>query len=234
MTYIILIAGKGTRLHPLTLTTPKTLYKLDKNTTVLQRMVAMIRKHDSEARIVLVTGFMHETIEKKISNVIFVNNPFYEITNSIASLWFARQYMDDNNVTIINGDVVMEEELIQKELCRIVDKPTIMLDSSIKTEGDYNVQVNNGKVLVMSKDLEDYFGEYAGVTKLDKKSGKELHDEICKMVENGMYDQWYENALVQMIFNKDFNLNYIDIRDYSWVEVDHVNDLLLAKKIHIG
>jgi CTP:phosphocholine cytidylyltransferase-like protein len=76
MTYIILVAGKGSRLHPLTLKTPKTLYKLDKNTTVLQRMVSMIRKHDPDAHIIAVTGFMHETIEKEIHNVTFVHNPF--------------------------------------------------------------------------------------------------------------------------------------------------------------
>ena len=54
------------------------------------------------------------------------------------------------------------------------------------------------------------------------------------MVETGMYDQWYENALVQMIFNEDFQLYYEDIRDYKWTEVDCVSDMLLAKQIHMG
>lgn len=234
MTYIILVAGKGSRLHPLTLQTPKTLYKLDKNTTVLQRMVSLIRKHDPEAAIVAVTGFMHETIEHEIRDVTFVHNPFYEATNSIASLWFARSYLDDENVTIINGDIVMEEELIRNELCRVVEKPVILLDSSIKRSGDYNAQVNNGKVLVMSKQLEEYFGEYAGVTKLDRKSAAELGAEISKMVESGLYTQWYEDALVQMIFNEDFELGYIDIWNYSWTEVDCVSDMLRAKRIHLG
>jgi choline kinase len=234
MTYIILVAGKGSRLHPLTLKMPKTLYKLDKSTTVLQRMVSLIRKHDHDAKIVAVTGFLHEEIEKEVSGATFVHNPFYEVTNSIASLWFARSYLKDENVTIINGDIVMEEDLIRDELCRVVDRPLILLDSSIKIAGDYNAQVNNGKVLVMSKQLESYFGEYAGVTKLDRRSAAELDDEICKMVEGGLYCQWYEDALVQMIFNEDFELGYVDIRSYTWTEVDCVSDMLLAKKIHLG
>ena len=85
----------------------------------------------------------------------------------------------------------------------------------------------------MSKDLDHYYGEYAGVTKLDKESALELYQRICIMVETGMYDQWYENALVQMIFNEDFQLYYEDIRDYKWTEVDCVSDMLLAKQIHM-
>ena len=53
------------------------------------------------------------------------------------------------------------------------------------------------------------------------------------MVEEGYYDQWYENALVQMIFKNDFQLYYKDICDYDWTEVDCVSDLIHAKTIHM-
>ena len=48
MTYIILSAGKGVKLQPLTLNHPKSLYKLDDKTTILQRLVRKIRKYDAE------------------------------------------------------------------------------------------------------------------------------------------------------------------------------------------
>jgi len=233
MTYILLVAGKGSRLHPLTLNTPKSLYKLDKNDTVLQRMISLIKKVDENAEIIVVTGFLAIQIKENINGVTFINNPFYSVTNSIASLWFARKYLLRDNVTIINGDIVMEEALIKNEVCNPTEIPYILLDSSVKHNGDYNVQINQDKVLVMSKDLDSYYGEYAGVTKLDINSAKLLYDEINKMVMNEMYDQWYENALVQMIFNYDFQLFYRDISMYQWTEIDCVEDLLLAKKIHM-
>ena len=93
MKYIFLVAGKGTRLHPLTLKHPKSMYKLDGNVTILQRMVELIRKYDNEADIVIVTGHMHKKIEEQIYGVTFVYNPFYEFTNSIASLWFAQKHL---------------------------------------------------------------------------------------------------------------------------------------------
>lgn len=233
MRYIFLVAGKGSRLYPLTLQYPKSLYKLDKDTTILTRMINLIRRNDKNADIVVVIGFQSQTIQSELQDVTFVHNPFYEVTNSIASLWFAKEYLFAENVVIINGDIVMEEKLVGDIICKPTEVPKVCIDSGIKSDGDYNVQVNGSKVLVMSKDLDEYYGEYAGVTKLDGTSSKKLYQCICDMVEKGMYDQWYENALVQMIFNEDFQLYYDDIRDYKWTEVDCVGDMLLAKQIHM-
>ena len=235
MTYIFLVAGKGSRLHPLTMETPKSLYKLDKDTTILQRIIRLIKESDTEAQFVVVGGFLFDNIQRElsdISNIKYVLNPFFEVTNSIASLWFAKEYLR-GEVVIINGDIVMERRLISEVVCRLTEKPAVLLDSSVKNNGDYNVQVLADKVLVMSKNLDEYFGEYAGVTKLDRESVQLLQVKIEQMVSRGMYDQWYENALVQMIFDEDFQLFYEDISEYKWTEVDNVSDMLLAKQIHM-
>lgn len=233
MKYIFLVAGKGSRLQPLTLNHPKSMFHLDSQTTLIQRMIGLIRKYDSKADIVVVTGHMHRSIENAIEGVTIVYNPFYAVTNSIASLWFAREHLDSDNLVLIDGDIVMSDELIRDIVCVPTSTPTVLLDSSIKTDGDYNVQVANDKVLVMSKNLDSYSGEYAGLTKLDNVSAKLLKEEIENMVEEGYYDQWYENALVQMIFKNDFQLYYKDICDYDWTEVDCVSDLIHAKTIHM-
>lgn len=233
MKYIFLVAGKGSRLQPLTLQHPKSMFKLDEETTLIQRMVGLIKKLDASADIVVVTGHMHRSIEAALQGVTFVYNPFYEVTNSIASLWFAKEHLDAENVVIIDGDIVMSEELMADIVCKPVDKPIALVDGSIKTDGDYNVEVAGDRVLVMSKDLDSYYGEYAGITKLDQKSALLMREEMCAMIEEGYYDQWYENALVQLIFKKDFQLYFRDICDYDWTEVDCVSDLLHAKNIHM-
>ena len=233
MKYIFLVAGEGTRLQPLTLKHPKSMYRLDENTTVLQRMVTLIKKYDDNADIVIVTGHMHRAIEEQVTGATFIYNPFYEVTKSIASLWFAKQHMDAENIVLIDGDIVVSEKLVEDVICKPVDCATVLVDSSIKSDGDYNIEVSGDQVLVMSKDLKSYYGEYAGVTLLDRKSSLLMRDEMDSMIEEGFYDQWYENALVQMIFKQDFRLYYNDISNYEWTEVDSVNDLLFAKQIHI-
>ncbi len=232
MKYIFMVAGKGTRLNPLTLKHPKSMFKLDSKTTLLQRMVSLIKKIDVDSDIVVVTGHMHKSIEKSLNDVTFVYNPFFEFTNSIASLWFAREHLDAENIVLIDGDIVMPELLMRNIVCQPVNKPTVLLDSSICTDGDYNVEVSGEHVLVMSKDLEAYYGEYAGITKLDQRSALLMREEMNSMIEEGFFDQWYENALVQMIFKNDFKLYFEDICEFDWTEVDSVNDLLHARSIY--
>ncbi len=231
MVYIILAAGTGSRLHPITLKHPKTLFSLDDGTTILQRMVGLIKSLDAEAKIAIVCGFQHQLLKKYVSGVQWIYNPFYEVTNSLASLWFAKEFLLQGEVTILNGDIVMDKNLMQEIVIKNTDVPMVLMDSSIK-DGDYNVQVENDKVVVMSKALTHYTGEYAGVTKLDKESAKQLHSKICEMVEDGRYKTWYEDALVQMIFEENFSLYTMDISAYEWTEVDSVDDLLYAKRIH--
>lgn len=228
MRYIILAAGRGTRLHPFTKNLPKCMLNLGFNETIAQRMIRVIRKYDSLADITVVTGFRRREIEEVITGCEFISNPFYEVTNSIASLWFARHLLVDN-VTIINGDIVCSEKLMQKVAVH-QGKAVVFVDGSIKS-GDYNVQVSDGHVIVMSKQLNSYYGEYAGICKLDSEAGKALKQEICRLVDEGNYNEWYENALVQMILNYDFPLEYCDISDYEWAEVDCVNNLTLAKEL---
>ena len=233
MKYIFFVAGKGTRLHPLTLKHPKSMYKLDENVTILQRMVELIRKYDNKADIVIVTGHMHKKIEEQIYGATFVYNPFYEFTNSIASLWFAQNHLEADNVVLIDGDIVTSESLVKDVVTAPVNGAFVLLDSSIKNDGDYNVEVSGNDVLVMSKELENYYGEYAGITKLDRFTAELFRKEVNDMVESGFYDQWYENALVQLIFKTNFKLHYVDVINYSWTEVDSVNDLLIAKQIYL-
>lgn len=232
MTYIILAAGKGENLQPLTLKTPKSLYKLDRNTTVLQRMVRLIRKYDTGAEIVVVTGFMYEQVSRDLEreNVILVHNPFFSSTGSIASLWFAKKYLERDNITIINSDIVAEDKLIEEIICKETEVPYVLIDSS-KTEGKYNVQVNGDRICVMSKSLSTFYAQYVSITKLDAVSARFLIEEIDNMVNGEMYNQLFEDALVQMIFENDFDLYFKDIKDYKWSEIDNVNDLIMAKEV---
>lgn len=232
MTYIILAAGKGTNLQPLTLKTPKSLYKLDRHSTVLQRMVRKIRTYDHTAEIVVVAGFMYDHVMREMEreNVIVVRNPFYAVTSSIASLWFARKYLERDNVTILSSDIVMEDRLVEDVICKNTDRPYVLIDSG-RTTGKYNVQVQGDKICVMSKALSAFSAQYVCVTKLDAVSARFLLEEIDTMVNDEMYDQLFEDALVQMIFENDFDLYYKDIKGYSWTEVDNVDDLIRAREV---
>lgn len=236
ITYIVLAAGKGDNLYPLTLKYAKTSFRLDEDTTVLQRMIRSIRKTDKNAEIVVVVGYKADAVKKELDgeNVIFVTNPFYEVTNSISSLWFAREYLERENVAIVHGDVVFSDEIIVTYLTKPTDYPYVLADSSYANPGAYNIVARDNQVLVMSKKLEKFTARYCCMTKLDPVSSRLLKEEIDSMIQGNMYEQFFEDSLVQMIMFHDFQLFFKDINGQKWSEVDSVDDLLVAQEIHRG
>ena len=162
----------------------------------------------------------------------FVMNPFYEVTNSISSLWFARSYLERENVAIVHGDAVFSDKLISEVLVKPTDYPYVVVDSSCIKPGSYNAVIRDNRVLVMSKKLEEFNAKYCCMTKLDPVSSRLLKQEIDEMVNANMYDQYFEDGLVQRIMFHDFLLYCKDIAGEEWAEVDGVDDLLTSQHIH--
>lgn len=231
MKVIILSAGIGSRLKPLTANVPKSMLLIDSNTTVLERTINIINNNIKNAEIIIVNGFCKDKINDcvaKYSNCKTIHNPFFRITNSISSLWFAREFMDDDTI-FINADVIVEERLFRYMLTK--KDSFVLYDSSIGDMADYKVSVKDGEIVVMSKDLNKFSGEYVGITKLTKEDTIKLRRKIESMVKDEMVNEWYETAMVDMIFTENFKLKAVDACDYSWTEIDNVNDLIKAKEI---
>ena len=233
MTYIILAAGEGKKMHPLTLKCPKTMFRLDKNFTVIKRLVRQIRTLDDEAEIVVVVGFMSETIKRELDmeNVIFINNPFYKTTKSTASLWFAGEYLNRDNVVLLNSDVVLSDDVMKNIVCKETEKPFLLMDESSTAEHNYNVHVEGEKVIVLGYGISSPVGRYCNVIKFDGISSRELYEELNNLMEKGMYNHHYEDIITQMIFTNVFEMYYENIEQTEWVEIDSIDDLIKARNI---
>ena len=106
------------------------------------------------------------------------------------------------------------------------------IEPGIFKPGTYNAVTRDGQVLVMSHKLENFNAKYCCMTKLDAVSTRLLKGEIDNMINNNMYDQFFEDSLVQLIMFHDFQLFSEDIAGKTWAEVDTVDDLLNAQQIH--
>lgn len=232
MEYIILAAGVGSRLYPYTKNSPKCLVKVTESETVIERAIRLINKYDSQAHITVVLGFHYQCIIDIIKERCdYVINPFYKMTNSIASLWFARNVLKMHKPTVIlNSDIVFSDAFA-KEICSIPKETVIYYDSSIRTDGDYNVQEMDNYMVVMGKELEEYSGEYVGITKFTSEDTNLLLSEICNMVFDDLYDQWYENALVQLSLTERHYFKTVDVCVYEWSEIDSVDNLMKIRRI---
>lgn len=92
---IIMAAGKGTRMRPITLHTPKPLVKVNGKRMIDSVIEALHKNGISE--IYIVVGYLKDQFEilpKEYENVKLIENPFYDTCNNISSLYVARDYIE--------------------------------------------------------------------------------------------------------------------------------------------
>lgn len=230
MQYIILSAGQGTRMHPFTKITPKAMLRLGYGETVAERMTRIIRNIDANADIAYVLGFRHDEIEAVLpKDVEIILNPFYTVSNSIASLWFARHLLSHDTI-IINGDIVISQKVLA-EIAALTNPATIIMDSSKQTNLDCGVVVEDNRVVLMSKSFNQGYGEYAGMIQMNADVAAKVRLQTEEMIEGNDLNNWFEYALVQLILSDDQHVHYHDIAGSDWAELDSLHDLYMARRV---
>lgn len=217
-------------MHPFTRTTPKCLMQLGHGETVAERMARILYKIDPDAEIVYVLGFMHNEIRAILPNFVHViQNPFYAVSNSIASLWFARELMN-TDLVLINGDIVLSEAALT-EIAGLKAPANIILDSSKRENLDCGVIVDGKRVTLMAKTFKTGHGEYTGVIKVNAEVAMRMRRQTEAMIEDNDLNNWSEYSLVQLILSEDMFVTYHDIAGHEWAELDTLNDLITARRV---
>lgn len=230
MRFLILAAGRGTRMHPFTNTTPKCLLHLGYGETVAERMARILKNLDPAAEVFYVLGFMHHEIRAVLpKEVKVIQNPFYSVSNSIASLWFARSVLD-TDLILINGDIVLSEAALA-EIAALRNPATIILDSSKREKLDCGVVVENDRVALMAKSFDTGYGEYTGVIQMNAEVAKQVRLQTELMIEANDLNNWSEYALIQLILSNDLYVTYHDIAGHEWAELDTLHDLVTARRV---
>lgn len=115
---IIMAAGIGQRLRPVTLTTPKPLVTVN-GVCMIDTIIAAL--HENEIHeIYVVVGYLKEQFyewAKKYNGITLIENPWYAECNNIASLYVAREYL--NNAIILDGDqIIRNPAILHREFTR--------------------------------------------------------------------------------------------------------------------
>src|SRR5882724_11408238 len=138
MKAIIMAAGVGSRLKKHLGNLPKCCTKIG-NETLIERMMGVLAAK-GVTDVVLVLGYQHQAVVERLAGrwpVRIYINPFFSITNSIASLWFAREELDgQDDVMILNGDLFFEPELLTRIL-GVKEEAVMFADPRRVVEADY-------------------------------------------------------------------------------------------------
>jgi L-glutamine-phosphate cytidylyltransferase len=219
MRAIILAAGMGTRLRPLTLTTPKALTKVN-GQPMLERQVEFLREIGID-EIIVVTGYLHEKFDylKEKYDVTLVHNDKYDIYNNIYTMYLVREYLHDTYV--IDGDNYLHNNFLlknpQTSMYFSAQKPDFKGEWIIRYNDDYRVT-----------DIEVGEGDWeyilCGVSYWSEQDGKYIVGKLEEAVSGGNFTELFWDDIVKdNISNIDVYLQEIHTEDTF--EVDTVADL---------
>lgn len=222
MRAILMAAGVGSRLGH-SVSRPKCTLEVD-GEPLIRRTVRMLLEHGISTAIVV--GYKREMVYQALDGlqVTYYYNPFYKVTNSMASLWFAREYLDgDEDVILGNADVFWDESIL--DLLLSDQREAVMLsDASRAAVGDYFFRTENGRIMAYGKELPREYRdcEYVGVAKLKASFVKKFRMRVSQCVEHELYDMWWENVLYN--YSAQTPVYAIDVEGRFWCEIDYVED----------
>jgi choline kinase len=231
---IILDAGEGKRLRPLTENLPKCLIKIG-NKTILEHQIFSLM--DCGIReLVLVIGYGSSMILKKLEESSFdletkyVRNPIYYKTNTVYSLWLARNEMD-TDFLYLNGDVFFHKGVL-KRLIDAKHDTCLAIDMKRKIgEEEVKVKIAESLVKDIGKEIEPLIanGEFVGVAKFSKEINVVFKKRLDEVVKEGKLNAFFELSVQRML--NDCDVYAVDVSDLPCIEIDTYNDLEEARNI---
>jgi L-glutamine-phosphate cytidylyltransferase len=228
ITAIILAAGIGSRLRPLTSFKPKPLVVVG-GQAIIDRQIASLLSNGIE-RITVVAGYRASSIMTHLSKkfpypeceINYVFNPFYAKTNTVYSLWLVSPTLSDVSTLVMNGDLMLTGESIAMMLS--CDGTCLGLSKHICGKEEVKVQLQDGKVVSIGKGLDPLAvdGEYVGVAKFSKDVGKDYRKALNDAVGKGKIGIYYDDVL-QSLLSKHF-IKTVNLTDCNVMEIDSLQD----------
>lgn len=231
MKVLILNSGLGRRMGVLSSEHPKCMTEISSKDTILSRQLKLL----SDAGIkdvVMTTGYFDDILVKYCHSLelplcyTFVNNPLYAETNYIYSIYCARDFLWDEDIILMHGDLVFETSVLDDILS--FEKSCMKVSSTLPLpDKDFKAVVYNGRVEKVGVEFFTNALEAQALYKLNKKDWNIWLEKICEFCENDKRNCYAEVALNEVADKCE--IYALDVRDMLCSEIDTPEDLAVIK-----
>lgn len=219
---IIMAAGLGNRMHPVTLYTPKPLVKVN-GVRMIDTVIDGLHNNGIN-EIYIVVGYFKEQFEvlkEKYSNITLIDNPYYDTCNNIASLYVARDHIE--NAIILDGDQIIYNQSILNPEFELSGYNSVWTDE----ETDEWLQtVTDGVVTSCSRTGGKSGWQLYSISRWTKEDGKKLKHHLEIEFEEKLNRQIYWDDVAMFCFPNEYKLGVYPMNKEDIVEVDNFDELV--------
>jgi L-glutamine-phosphate cytidylyltransferase len=234
-TALLLAAGTGSRLFPLTQDAPKCLTIVN-GISILERLVSSLNLHGFK-RLVVVTGHLEQSIRDFLGNqmgdmkIEYIFSPRYETTGNIYSLWMARECIREPFL-LVESDLVFSESLLGA-MCypdRIaVSRMQTWMNGSTVTVNAFR-KVNGFKSGTVGPQDEIRY-KTVNIYSFSRNSWQRIKKRLDQHISSGRVNGYYETVFAEMVTDGSLSLDAVSFDSKPWYEIDTLADLAKAKKL---
>ncbi|MGB2960027.1 MAG: phosphocholine cytidylyltransferase family protein [Bacteroidota bacterium] len=245
MKAIIVAAGPGSRLNPLTNERPKCLLQVG-GRTILERALESLRENGIK-RIAVVRGYCSQLID--YPNITYYENPNYRANNILRSLFYAEREMDDDFIfsysdIIYNSEIVAQLMECKAEIAVTIDVNWLQhydgRDLHPISEAEL-VKLENDQVVKIGKEVvrpDEAHGEFIGLAKFTKSGAEAMRTAYHRIAEErpaapfqhaASLEKAYMTDMIQELVDNGSLVQSIDIEG-GWMEIDTPQDLERAQR----
>ncbi len=241
MQAIILAAGLGRRLGELTSQNTKCMVEVN-GIRLIDRMLNQLASLDLN-RIIIVTGYEGKNLRNYVTshhpdlNIIFVNNPIFDRTNNIYSLWLTRKYMEEDDTLLMESDLILDDTILKSamtsefpNIALVAKYQTWMDGTMVRIDDDHNIVNFIPKKSFLYEEAPHYY-KTVNVYRLKKEFCCDhylpfLEAYIKVLGEN----EYYEQVLRVITLIDTANIKAVPV-DGLWYEIDDIQDLKIAETL---
>jgi len=220
---IIMAAGKGERMRPVTETTPKPMVKVN-GVRMIDSVIQALHANEIY-EIYIVVGYLKEQFEvlcKEYEGVTIIDNPYYDKCNNIASLYVARDYIE--NAIILDGDqIVYNTEIFARDFersgynCVWTDRHT---DEWVLTVNDAGV------VTECSRNGGERGWQLYSVSRWNEEDGRRLKHHLEIEFEEKRNHQIYWDDVALFCYPEEYKLGIRQMSSDDILEIDNFDELV--------
>lgn len=219
---IIMAAGIGSRMHPVTLDTPKPLVQVNGVRIIDTVIQALLENGITEIHVVV--GYLKEQfacLKKDYPTIDVIYNEYFDKCNNISSLYAAREYLDD--VVIIDGDQIIKNKNI------IYSEFELSGYNSVWTENETDEwlqTVENGVVSSCSRTGGKRGWQLYGISRWNSEDGKRLKHHLEIEFDRKKNYQIYWDDVAMFCYPDQYRLGIYEMKKDDVIEIDSLDELI--------